>query len=163
MAQRRIRKKYKGLNPPKKGEVRNPGGRPTNKEITQRKRRLLRELRKNMGLVYVSCEKAGIPVPTYYRWMDHDENFRKSVCEIKEYRKDFAEASLFRQINEGNTRATTFFLTTQAQDRGFLSVTRIEQTNGVGAGVNDEVLSLEDIRESYDEALVERTLKNAKR
>ena len=41
---------------------------------------------------------------------------------------DFAESSLYKQIKDGNTSATIFFLKTQAKRRGYIEKQEIEHS-----------------------------------
>lgn len=83
----------------------------------------------NLGNITKSCEAIGIKSrSTIYNWMQEDREFKEAIQNIDEYVLDFAENSLFKQIQEGNTAATIFYLKTKGQKRGYIekSITKLE-------------------------------------
>ncbi len=91
----------------------------------QKKADLLKSLEKYKGLVMTACKDAGIPRNTYYYWYNKDKAFKEAADNTVESQIDIVEASLFKQISEGNTTAIIFFLKTKAKHRGY--VERVEQ------------------------------------
>ena len=61
----------------------------------------------------------------YYYWYNKDKAFKEAADNTVESQIDIVEASLFKQISEGNTTAIIFFLKTKAKHRGY--VERVEQ------------------------------------
>jgi len=97
------------------------------KRTTDKKAGMLAAMKKTMGIVSASIEKAGIVRSTHYKWMDEDADYRKGVEDVTEYVIDFAESKLHNQINDGNLTATIFYLKTKGKKRGY--VERIENVN----------------------------------
>jgi len=62
--------------------------------------------------------------------MQSDEEYKKAVDDIDSKFIDFAETSLKKQIKEGNTTATTFFLRTRGRKRGYNEKQEIDLTSG---------------------------------
>lgn len=93
-------------------------------QTAKNKENLLKALKKSLGVVSTACDNVGITRPTFYSYLQNDSRFRQAVEEINERTLDFAESSLFRQIDEGNTTATIFYLKTRGKDRGY--VERVE-------------------------------------
>jgi hypothetical protein len=90
----------------------------TNTDI--QKRRMLDALEKSLGIVTTACKSAGIHRSTHYEWLIKDENYKSEVESTSEITLDFAESQLHKQINEGNTSATIFFLKTKGKKRGYV-------------------------------------------
>lgn len=95
----------------------------TNSDILKRK--MVEALEKSLGIVTTavkSLEKTDFKIhrSTHYDWMIKDEDYKKEVENISEITLDFAESQLHKQINEGNTSATIFFLKTKGKKRGYI-------------------------------------------
>jgi len=90
------------------------------------KKALLEALTKSLGIVTTACKQADVGRTTYYQWLREDPEFKKAVADIKEVALDFAESQLHKQIQEGNTTATIFFLKTQGKSRGYVERQEIE-------------------------------------
>jgi hypothetical protein len=84
------------------------------------KKATLEALEKSLGVVTDACKKAGISRQSHYRWMQEDELYKEAVESISEMAIDFAESSLYKQIKEGNTPATIFYLKTKGKNRGYI-------------------------------------------
>ena len=68
---------------------------------------------------------------TFDSWskkLKSNEDYKKQCTEIDNMTLDFAESQLHKQIAEGNTSATIFFLKTKGKKRGY--VERMEVDNG---------------------------------
>ena len=87
--------------------------------VAERKRSFLEVFKNNMCIVASSCLKAGIPRCTYYQWRKEDAEFAAACDDIEELQKDMAEASILKQIKEGNTTMTIFYAKTKMRDRGY--------------------------------------------
>ena len=98
----------------------------TNNDIL--KKGMIEALEKTLGIVSSACKMVGISRETHYRWMREDEEYKVKATEIDNMTLDFAESQLHKQIAEGNTSATIFFLKTKGKKRGY--VERMEVDNG---------------------------------
>ena len=81
---------------------------------------MLLSLETSLGVVTTACKKVSIARSTHYEWMQIDDNYRKSVNDLQEVAIDFAESQLHKQINDGNTSATIFYLKTKGKKRGYI-------------------------------------------
>ena len=93
----------------------------------QHKKAIIEALEKSLGVVTTACKKVGIGRTQFYHWLKDDEAFAKEVDDIQNIALDFAESQLHKQIGEGNTSATIFYLKTKGKNRGY--VERVEQVN----------------------------------
>jgi hypothetical protein len=98
----------------------------TNSDIL--KKGMIEALEKTLGIVSSACKMVDISRQTHYRWLQEDEDYKKQCTEIENMTLDFAESQLHKQIAEGNTSATIFFLKTKGKKRGY--VERMEVDNG---------------------------------
>ncbi len=94
------------------------------------KKKLLAALEMSLGIVTEACEKAEITRSRHYAWMNEDAEYKNAVDSIDSKFIDFAESSLKKQIKEGNTTATTFFLRTRGRKRGYNEKQEIDLTSG---------------------------------
>lgn len=118
--------------------------------ITQNKKRLLTALQETLGVVTTACEKAKIARKTYYNYYNDDPEFRKEVDSIGDMAVDIAESQLHKQIKEGNTTATIFFLKTKGKHRGY--VEKAPEGSGTYLQVNNNSDGI-DVKELSDEQL----------
>lgn len=100
------------------------------KSNTLKKKAFLKKFRETLGNITKSCEAAQINRCTYYDWIKKDAKFAEEVDGINEEAIDFAETSLKKQISEGNTTATIFYLKTKGKSRGYIETHELE-TNGI--------------------------------
>lgn len=84
------------------------------------KKAVLKALEQSLGVVTTACELAGCGRTQYYTWLKEDADFRAEVEGISEVVLDFAESQLHRQIKDGSTAATIFFLKTKGKKRGYV-------------------------------------------
>ena len=89
-------------------------------KIRQTKKALLSALEECLGVVTTACKIVGVDRGTYYNYYNADSEFKKQVDSIQDIALDFAESQLHKQINEGNTTATIFFLKTKGKRRGYI-------------------------------------------
>lgn len=77
-------------------------------------RSLLLQLLTETPVVSFACKKIGLNRTTYYRWYNNNKDFRDKVDEILKIGRihinDLAEASIIKEINQGNMRANIFWL-----------------------------------------------------
>jgi hypothetical protein len=95
-----------------------------------KKESILEALEKSLGVVTVACKQADVPRSTYYKWLNEDEDFAKSVKDIENIALDFGESQLHKQIGDGNTSATIFFLKTKGKKRGYVERSELDLTSG---------------------------------
>lgn len=96
---------------------------------------MIQALEKSLGVVTTACKAVGINRSTHYEWLKTDENYKKQVEDIENVALDFAESQLHKQISEGNTAGTIFYLKTKGKKRGYIERTETDITTG-GEKVN---------------------------
>lgn len=104
--------------------------RQVDNKIEQHKKALIEALTKSLGNVSTACKAVGVGRGMFYVYYEQDEVFRQAVIDIKEAAIDFAESALMKQINEGNTAATIFFLKTQGKTRGYVERQELSSPGG---------------------------------
>jgi len=102
-------------------------------QVAHNKKILLEALEKTCGVVTSACNAAGISRTTFYSYVRSDSEFAKSFAEMTEIALDFAESSLYRQIEANVPASTIFYLKTKGRSRGYIEKQEIEHT------VNDPV------------------------
>ena len=96
-------------------------------KTSQHKKAVLEALEQSLGVVTTACKKVGISRRTFYDWMQKDKDFAKQVKDIEDIALDFAESQLHRQIKDGNTTATIFYLKTKGKHRGYVERQEIDK------------------------------------
>ena len=96
-----------------------------------KKKALLEALEKSLGVVTTACKKVGVNRSTYYDYYSGDDEFKRAVDDLSNVALDFAESQLHRQISDGNTSATIFYLKTKGKKRGYIE--RVEQEHRMDA------------------------------
>lgn len=94
-------------------------------KTAQHKKAIIEALEQSLGVVTSACKKVGVGRTTYYQWLKDDDAFAEKVNDIQDVAIDFAESQLHKQIKEGSTAATIFYLKTKGKKRGY--VERTEQ------------------------------------
>jgi len=103
------------------------------------KRNLLEALEKSLGVVTSACKIVDCNRSTFYKYYNNDQDFRASVDELQNLTLDFAESQLHKQIKEGNTTATIFYLKTKGKKRGYVERKEVEMTAQVSTSkISDE-------------------------
>jgi len=92
-----------------------------------KKGQMLEALEKSLGIVTTATKAAGISRETHYRWMKEDPEYKEKVDSIGDIALDFAESQLHKQIREGNSTATIFFLKTKGKNRGYIERQEVQQ------------------------------------
>ncbi len=124
---------------------------PKSNKIAQNKKALLTALEKSLGVVTQACKIAGISRRTFYEYVNKDAAFSQAVKDVQNIALDFAESQLFKQIQDGNTTATIFYLKTKGKHRGY--VERQELTGAEGEPIKTEAktdltkISLDELRQ----------------
>jgi hypothetical protein len=93
-----------------------------------KKRAMIEALEKSLGIVTSACKSVEISRETHYRWMRDDDEYRAKVEGINDMTLDFAESQLHKQIKDGNSTATIFFLKTKGKGRGYVERQEIHNT-----------------------------------
>jgi hypothetical protein len=99
-------------------------------KTVQHKKAMLDALEKSLGVVTSACKTVGIGRTTHYLWMDSDPEYKAAVDSIADVAIDFAESQLHKQIKDGNSTATIFFLKTKGKKRGYVERQEIDAVGG---------------------------------
>ena len=89
-------------------------------KIGQTKTRLIEAMEKSLGVVTTACRIAEVSRDTFYRYYQEDPEFKQSIDNIENVVLDFVESQLHKQIKEGNTSSTIFYLKTKGKKRGYI-------------------------------------------
>ena len=106
----------------------------------QHKKAILEALEKSLGVVTTSCKKVGIGRTQFYHWLNDDNEFRTKVDDIQNVALDFAESQLHKQIGDGNTSATIFYLKTKGKNRGYVERQEITGAEGMPTNFQIEII-----------------------
>ncbi|QDP55029.1 MAG: hypothetical protein Unbinned96contig1002_39 [Prokaryotic dsDNA virus sp.] len=93
------------------------------------KKSLIEALEKSLGVVTTACKIVDCNRSTFYKYYNNDSKFKAAVDELQDMTLDFVESQLHKQIKNGNTTATIFYLKTKGKKRGFVERQEI-QMNG---------------------------------
>lgn len=113
-----------------------------------KKKAFLEAMQRNLGNITESSREIGIDRNTYYNWCKSDPKFAAEIDNIAESCIDFAESQLFKQISEGNSTSTIFYLKTKGKKRGYVETTEITGKDG-----KDLVPARVDVSKLTDEQL----------
>ena len=100
----------------------------TNTDIT--KKAMLEALEKSLGIVTSACKSVDISRETHYRWLREDAEYKAAVEALSDVALDFAESQLHKQIKDGNSTATIFFLKTKGKKRGYVERQELDVSTG---------------------------------
>ena len=106
----------------------------------QHKKAIIEALEKSLGVVTTACKTVGIGRTTFYGWIQEDEEFAKQVNDIQNITLDFAESQLHKQIKDGNTTATIFYLKTKGKKRGYIERQEITGADGMPTNFQIEII-----------------------
>jgi hypothetical protein len=106
----------------------------------QHKKAILEALEKHLGIVTTACRTVGVGRTTFYGWLNDDKEFAKKVEDVQNIALDFAESQLHKQIGDGNTSATIFYLKTKGKGRGFVERQEITGANGMPTNFQIEII-----------------------
>jgi len=101
-----------------------------NNKMQQTKKALIEAMRSSLGVVTTACKKVGVDRTTYYRYYRDDEDFKNAVDDVENIALDFVESQLHKQIKEGSTAATIFYLKTKGKRRGYIERQEVEVSGG---------------------------------
>jgi hypothetical protein len=96
----------------------------------QHKKAMLDALEKSLGVVTSAAKAVGVGRTTHYLWMQEDKEYKAAVDELSDVAIDFAESQLHKQIKEGNSTATIFFLKTKGKKRGYVERQEVDVSSG---------------------------------
>lgn len=85
-------------------------------------------LEQSLGVVTTACKVVGLSRETHYRWLKEDPEYKEKVDALIDVALDFAESQLHKQIRDGNSTATIFFLKTKGKNRGYIERQEVQQT-----------------------------------
>jgi len=100
---------------------------------------MIQALEKHLGVVTTACKTAGVTRTTHYRWLKEDEDYKNAAEDIENVSLDFAESQLLKQIKDGNTTATIFYLKTKGQKRGYIEKMRTEHSGNIKTTPIDKI------------------------
>ena len=126
-------------------------------KIEQSKERALAALEQSLGVVTSAVKQAGISRSQFYKYYNDDPAFKEAVDGIQAVTLDFVESQLFKQIREGNTAATSFYLKTRGKERGDIespligidtfSPVQIFLPGGISPGLPGPIIDISDDQE----------------
>ena len=96
----------------------------------QHKKAMLDALEKSLGVVTSACKTVGVGRTTHYLWLQEDKEYKAAVDDLSDVAIDFAESQLHKQIKEGNSTATIFFLKTKGKKRGYVERQELDVSSG---------------------------------
>lgn len=99
---------------------------PKTNTVIHKKKALLEALEKSLGVATTACQIAGVDRSTFYKYLKKDLKFAAAVKDIENIALDFAESKLHKQIKDGNTAATIFYLKTKGRNRGYVERKEID-------------------------------------
>lgn len=94
-----------------------------------KKRAFIEALEKSLGVITPALKAANITRQTYHNWLNADPDFKAEVQAVPDIALDFAEAQLYKQMKNGNTAATIFYLKTKGKKRGYTEGPSEEERN----------------------------------
>jgi len=98
------------------------------------------------GFITTIADRVGCTRQTVYNGMKRYPTVKQAILDEKDQLKDMAENELLRQIKDGNTTATIFYLKTQAKDRGYVE----RQEHKVTGDINYKELTDDELRAIRD-------------
>lgn len=108
------------------------------------KKQMIEALEKSLGVVSLACKSVGVSRASHYNWYNEDEEYRKAVDDVGEIALDFAESQLHKQIKEGNTASTLFYLKTKGKKRGYIERVEQEQIGDTTITINKRIIGSND-------------------
>lgn len=99
------------------------------------KKAMIEALEKSLGVVTMACKSVGISRETHYRWLREDENYKELCQDIEGVAIDFAESQLHKQIKEGSSAATIFYLKTKGKKRGYIETQSMQHEFPTGGDI----------------------------
>jgi hypothetical protein len=120
----------KNQNKPKKPvRIQKEKPMPKSTRTDMLKKQMIDAMEKSLGVVTIACRNVGIHRSTFYDWIRDDFDFKRAVDDVSEITLDFAESELHKQIRDGSTAATIFYLKTKGKKRGYIERSEIDINN----------------------------------
>lgn len=116
---------------------------PRSVKIQQTKNALIEAMHKSLGVVTQACKIVGVDRSTFYEYYNSDPDFKAKCDDVSEIAIDFVESKLFKQIENGDTTASIFYLKTKGKNRGY-----IQTSEHINHNLNKEITI--DIDETDD-------------
>ena len=92
-------------------------------------------MEQSLGVVTQACKIVGVSRTTFYDYYKSDEDFKEAIDELQNVALDFAESQLHKQIREGSTSATIFYLKTKGKNRGYIERQEIQHDTDTGFNI----------------------------
>lgn len=109
------------------------------------KANLLKALKSCWGIISAACDSLKLHRSTFYSYYNNDKSFKIEVDDLTNVAIDFAEYSLFKQINKGNIAAIIFFLKCKAKKRGYQERSDAEDQFSAEQRAKNIALALEEM------------------
>ena len=126
----------------------------TKKPLTDKKKEVVLDLlKKNLGNITDTCEKAGIDRTTYYLWLNKDEKFKQAIenLDFDEMKVDIAELGMIGLAKEKNFQACKFILEKKGMKRGYL-----ERPDNVQVNIqNNSITNVKKLWEDIEKEMIE--------
>lgn len=87
---------------------------------------LIQKLRKVRGNATAAARHFGVTRQAVQAFANHHPEVKAVLVEARESMKDLAESRLYKAVVAGEWEAVKFYLTHQAQDRGYIDRIRID-------------------------------------
>ena len=113
---------------------------PKKTNIDILKKQMIEALEESLGVVTTAVKNVGIHRSTFYVWYNDDEDFKKEVDSIGDIAIDFAESQLHKQIQDGNSTSTIFYLKCKGKRRGYVERTEIVGVEGEPTAFKIEII-----------------------
>lgn len=90
------------------------------------KRRMLDELKDNLGNITLAARACGISRRLHFIWMKEDEAYAAEFRDILEQQGDFVENKLLENIRSNDTTSIIFYCKTKLKERGYVEKKEVE-------------------------------------
>lgn len=115
------------------------------------KKRMIKALQENRGLVTYASKACRIARSTHYKWLKEDEDYAKEVSSVEDLVLDQIENSALDMIADGkNPAVTIFYLKTKGKKRGFIEKSEVEHSLGGVEKIRELIKEYDDDYE-YDD------------
>lgn len=143
-------------------------------QVDNIKKEILEALITKNGIVSEACKSISLARSTFYKWINEDEDFKKTVADIEDVAIDYVESKLFEKISGVTVKKGTnidgedivyeippsdtaiiFYLKTKAKKRGYIE--RQEFTGKDGKDLGQVVIfKIPDNGRTVDNSTAER-------
>jgi hypothetical protein len=84
---------------------------------------IIEAIRNSRGLIAVAARKLGVSRRTVYNRMEKSEDIREALDEARDFVLDVGQAKLYQAVENGESWAIQYLLTTLGKSRGFTTKT----------------------------------------